>query len=265
MENSGIQIIEKHISEWALPKEDILSWLKWESNFDFDQLVIKLEADLQFLHILNVDDKVFKQKDIPNGKAVIDKDMLQISGFVGFTCIYNLIPESERELNFEIDFLKSNRIIDTISMKTNLIRPIVAIEHIPIEGIIISETNRQIPQLRFNLESKGRGRILNLSPFIQFVNAKAMQITMKQTRKKNEDTTPLFVASSEYIIPSFLIKGEGYGMITMGFEYQDSMGNKYESKLVDIPIHLQQKESLEVPISSDLEGQSTILLEPTVL
>jgi hypothetical protein len=262
--DSKLKIIEKHISEWALPKEEILSWVKWESDFDFDQILIKAEADINLHRILNVEEEVLKQEDIKKGKAVIDKNMLQIDGFIGFGCFYELIPEQERELTFEIEFKKDDKIIETIPLKTNLIRPIVAVENLTNNGIVVTKERPMLPQLSFNLVSKGKARILNFAPFLELVNAKEMTITLEHTTQNIDDEKPLFVHSIQNIIPKIIVKGKGYGMITMGFEYFDAMGNKYESKLIDIPIHLEQKENLEVPISSDLKGQSTILLEPKI-
>jgi len=217
-------LLEKHISERALPNEEILSWLKWDESFDFDQLVIKLEADIKFLHVLNVDEKVFKQKEITHGKAIIDKDMLQLPGFVGFTCFYELVPDNERELNFEIDFLKSNKLLETIQLKTKLIRPIAALVEIPDQGIVVTETKRKISPLKFKITNNSTARILNLSPFIEFVSGKSMRITIKETLEKIEDTEPLFVYESKLLISKFFVTGQGYGMITMGFEYQDAIG-----------------------------------------
>ncbi|MGI0057784.1 MAG: hypothetical protein ACREAK_10495 [Nitrosarchaeum sp.] len=261
---SKLKILEKHISEQVLPKEEILAWIKWESNFDFDQILIKSEADINLHRILNVEDKVLTQEDIKKGRVVIDKNMLHIDGFIGFGCFYELIPEQERELTFEIEFKKNDEIADTISLKTNLIRPIIAVEDFSNNGIVVTKDRPVLPQLSFNLVSKGKARILNFVPFLELVNAKEMEITLKHTTENIEDEKPLFVHSIQNIIPKIIVKGKGYGMITMGFQYFDAMGNKYESKLIDIPIQIEQKETLEVPIASDLKGQSTILLEPKI-
>lgn len=263
MDNDHPWLLEKHISKWALPKEEILSWLKWK-EFDFDKIIIKSEADLKFQRFLNVDEKIFKQKDLNKGKAVIDKQMLMIDGFVGFGCLYEPIPENERELSFVVEFVKEENIVDKIEFKTKLIRPIVVVEQDTPQSIVVTQNNPIIPGLSFRLVSKGSARILNFNPFLDF-NAKGMDITIKETVEKDTNTTPLFVYSSERRVPNIILKGKGYGMITLGFEYYDAIGNKYESRLVDIPIHIEQKEKLEVPISSELKGQqSTLLLEPKV-
>ena len=100
-----LKLIEKHISERALPGEGILSWIKWQDDFDFDRLDIKA-ADINFDRIFNVDASVFDQKTLKKGCATIGRDVLQIPDFVGFRCTYALVPETERELNFVIEFSK---------------------------------------------------------------------------------------------------------------------------------------------------------------
>jgi len=262
--SSKIKIIETHISEWALPREEILSWIKWENGFDFDQIIIKAEADITLHRILNVEPEILKQEGIKKGKVIINKEDLQIDGFIGFGCFYELIPETERELSFEIVFNKNGKILNTVNLKTELIRPIVIVENLTNSGIVVTKDNPILPQLSFRLVSKGKGRILNFSPFIEVVNAKDMKITLKQTTENIDDEKPLFVYSTETVLSKFIVKGKGYGMISMGYQYFDSMNNKYESKLVDIPIQIEQKENLEIPIASDLKGQSTILLEPRI-
>ena len=118
--------------------------------------------------------------------------------------------------------------------------------------------------MSFNLVSKGEGRIFDFTPFIKVVSAKQMQITLKQIVENMNDETPLFVNSIQNVIHKIIVKGKGYGMNSIGFEYFDAKGNKYESRLIDIPIQIEEKENLEVPIASDLKGQSTILLEPKI-
>jgi len=262
--SSTIKIIESHISEWALPKEEIVSWIKWEKDFDFDQIIIKTEADINLHRIINVEPEILKQEGIKNGKVVIAKTDLQIDGFIGFECFYELVPETERELSFEVEFNKNDKILNVVNLKTNLIRPIVTVENLAHTGIVITKDNPVLPEISFRIVSKGQGRILKLTPFIELVNAKDMKITIKQIVENVDDEKPLFVYSTEKVISKFMVEGKGYGMISMGYQYTDSMNNKYESKLIDIPIQIEQKENLEIPILSDLKGQSTILLEPKI-
>ena len=258
------QILEKHISRWASPNEEILSWIKWDESLDFDQIVIKSEADLKFMRILNADETVFEQKDITHGKAVIDRDMLQIQGFVGFTCIYTLIPEFERRLCFEVDFMKRGELLDTVSLATDLIRPIVVVDG-EYDRIMVSDVVRTAPTIKFKLSSKGRAIGVDLLPFIRFTDTQEMTIKIEHVKEKIADaSTTLFVLSSEQMVSKFVVNGLGSNEVALGFKYKDVIGNEYESQLVTIPIHLPQREEVKVPITSDLQGQPTIILTPTV-
>lgn len=258
-------LIEKHISEWALPKELFLSWLKWEPQLDFETIVIKSQADVEFFHVLNVDEKVFQQDEIKKGKIVIEKNMLQTDGFVGFSCFYNTIPETERELSFVVDFLKNGIQLSSIDLNTEIVRPIVAIDNISEQEIRVTPYNPVIPPLKFDLKSLGHGRILKLVPFIDFIQGKDMNVTIEQKVEKNEDTSLLFVPTTTIVTSKIIVRGKGIGMITMGYEYEDAVGNKYRTKLIDIPIELEHKVRVEIPINQELEGQNNkILLQPLV-
>lgn len=259
-----LKLIEKHISKWILPSEEMMSWIKWIDDFDFDQLEIRSEADINLHRILNVDESVLKQESMKKGKAVITRDMLQIPGFVGFECFYELIPDHERKLNFEIVFSKNNQVQETVVLTTELIRPIIYIENLTNDGIVLTKDIPSLPKLNFKILNKGKARVLDFSPFIQFVNAKDMKITIEHTKSVYDHDEPLFIYSTERIIPKFIVQGQGYGMVSMGYEYSDAIGNKYRSKVVDIPIMIEKKDSVEVPISSNLSGQSTLLLEPKI-
>lgn len=260
-------LIEKHISEWSLPNENIISWIKWDSTkIDFDQIIIKSEADLLFTRILNVDEKAWSDNDMKKGKITIKKELLQIDNFVGFVCEYTAIPEDERHLSFEIDFIKNENKSESVSLETVIVRPMVIIENISEQGIVVTENNPFVPPLTFELKGKGRARVLNLTPFLdQHFEGKEVSITITNTVEQDNNTDPLFVVSSKRIIPKISITGKGFGMLTMGYEYEDAIGNKYRTKVVDIPIELRQQRSLEIPLSQELSDQKTLLLlEPKI-
>lgn len=258
-------LIEKHASKWALPNEEFLSWLKWEPSMEFETIVIKSEADVMFRHVLNVDERVFKQESMKNGKIIIEKDMLQVDGFIGFSCSYTVIPETERELSFVVDFLKNGIQLASIDLDTEIVRPIVAIDNISEQEIRITPQNPFVPPLKFELKSSGRGRIKNLVPFLEFFQGQGLSVTIEQKIEQNPNTSLLFVPTTTMIVPKILVRGKGIGMITMGYEYEDNLGNKYKTKLIEIPIELQQKERVEIPINQELEGQNTMLqLQPII-
>ena len=259
-----MRILEKHISRWALPNEEILSWIKWDGSIDFDRIVIRSEADIDFKRILNVDASVFDQEKITEGEVIIHRSMLQMQGFVGFTCVYTLLPESERHLGFEVDFMKDGKSLHIISLSTELIRPILVIEK-ECDRIVISDAGRMEPvsPVMFKLSSKGRAIVRNLTPFIEFTNTENMTIGIEYVKEKiaHAPDTP-FVFASEQTIPKFVFRGSGDVLFAMVFKYNDAIGNEYVSSPISIPVSLPQKGEVKIPIESQLEGQSPIILTP---
>lgn len=257
-----MDILEQHISRWALPKEEIISWIKWDSSAGIDQVAIRAEADIEFTRILNVDASAWEQKNLDDGKVVIGRDKLQIDGFVGFTSVYKLVPESERQIHFKVDFIKNEKLLKTISLSSDVIRPVIAIE-MKHDRIDMSDTTAPTSPAMFELSNKGRAWATELEPFIEFTNTKTMTITVKFIKEKipYESTVP-FVLTSEHVVPKFVLKGSGDTLFTMGFKFKDAVGNEYTSELARIPILKPEKKKVEIPIETRLEGQPTIVLTP---
>ena len=259
-----MRILEKHISRWALPKEEIISWIKWDGFIDFDHIVLRSEADIEFTRILNVDASVFEQEKIMEGEVIVDRNMLQMERFVGFTCVYTLIPESERHLGFEIDFMKDGKSSHMISLSTKLIRPILVIEN-EYDRIVLPDAGEMEPisPVTFKMSSKGMARIINPQPIVEFTNTKDMAIKIVDVKEKITHAldTP-FVFASEQTISKFVFRGSGNALLTMSFKYNDAMNNEYVSVPISIQVSLPQKGEIKVPIESQLEGQSPIILTP---
>src|SRR3989304_4901709 len=119
MVNQPNWITESYISPRVLPKEQILSWVKWDPSLEYDKIVIKAEPDLVFERILNVDIEVFEQTELieyglvelKNGIIEINKKTIQIPGFIGFRALYKLVPEDEMELSFLVEFIHNEKLI----------------------------------------------------------------------------------------------------------------------------------------------------------
>jgi hypothetical protein len=43
-------------------------------------------------------------------------------------------------------------------------------------------------------------------------------------------------------------------MISVGYDYEDKMGNKYKTNLINVGINLQQKSSIKIPVTNDVAG-----------
>lgn len=48
--------IQTNIASWALPKEEIPINIKWHDRIDFDEILIKIPEDLEFIEVINVED-----------------------------------------------------------------------------------------------------------------------------------------------------------------------------------------------------------------
>ena len=267
-------ITESYISPRALPNELILGWVKWNTDISYDKILIKSDPDVDFQRILNVDEAVFKQSEITdsdvqfkNGTVEIEKDIVQVPGFVGFRVAYKLKPEDERELSFLIEFISNEKKIGSVELRTNLVRPKLTITEIPSEGIVVDEFVPILPSLSFTMKNTGHGEVQKLNPFLDVKSweTKDMRIEVKNSNERNTNEDHVFVVTTTRNIPKIIIHGSGMGMISMGFEYYDKLNNKYETELVSVPLSMPKKESLEIPISSTISNKQTLLLEPRLV
>lgn len=268
-------ILEDYISPRVLPKEQIFSWIKWDPELDYDKIIIKSEPDIDYQRILNVDEKVFDQAKVKefdvvefkDGTVVIEKNIVQIPGFVGFKAVYKLIPEDEKKLSFLIEFYHKDKQIGRTELVTDLVRPKLVFTDEPTTGIILDQYNPIIQPLAFTLQNKGKGMVEELIPFIdiQSWQVKSMSVTIQNIKEKDTNTKPIFVETTIGNIPKIIIKGYGMGIIGMGFQYVDKLGNKYETRLANVPLKIPQKQTLEIPVTSDIEGKHALLLEPKIV
>lgn len=257
-----MNILEQHISRWALPNEEILSWIKWDPSVDFDRIVVRTEADIALTRILNVDTSELEPESAVEGEAVIDRDMLQIPGFVGFASTYRLVPESERQIRFEVAFVKNGKRLETVSLKTSVIRPVIVIEME--RGIDVSGVVLPVQPATFKLLNRGKAPATDLEPFIEFADTKAMTVTIEYTKEKVPyDPNMPFVSASEQTIPKFALIGSGEALLALGFKFKDSIGNDYTTELVKIPVTKPEKRKVKVPIESMLSGQPAMVLAST--
>lgn len=58
-------LTEKYITIHALPNEEFNSWLRWKGGFNFDNIVLRTEADICMTHFLNVSEDVYEANPDP--------------------------------------------------------------------------------------------------------------------------------------------------------------------------------------------------------
>ena len=267
-------ITESYISPRALPNEQILGWIKWNTKFSFDKILIKHDPDMLFQRIMHVEESVFEKGKIlddgiqfENGIVEINKDIIQIPGFMGFRAIYTPKPEDEKELSFLVEFILNDDLVDSIELTTTLVRPKLVITEAPSAGIVVNKFVPVLPSLSFTLKNLGHSEVDKIAPFldVQSCETKKMKIEVKYSQQKDTSEDHVFVLTTTRNIPKIIISGSGMGMINMGFEYYDKMNNKYETELVNIPLDIPEKENLEIPVSSTISNKQTLLLEQELI
>lgn len=256
-------IHEKYISKKALPNENVISWIKWDPNLTPKSIVLKFEADVIITHVLNVSEEALRDEEqFKSGKISIDKDHIQIPGFFGFTCVYDAIPETERTINFivEFEFDDGNK---TIEYSTKIIRPILQFEESDY-ALTISPFTQNVTPLSIKLLNVGMGRPVNIKPFSEILETADMKIKIENITEKNKDESLVFVKTNKIHSPKIIMSGQGYGLLSFGYEYEDTMGNKYKSPLAGIAVNIEESQTVHVPITENLTKQQKIILQSTV-
>ncbi len=91
-----------------------------------------------------------------------------------------------------------------------------------------------------------------------------MEIKIQTKQEEIKDESLVFVKTNQITIPKIIVTGTGYGMFSLGYEYEDTMGNSYKSALANLSINIEEKQTLQVPITENISRLSTPLLKATV-
>jgi len=263
MEDSSKNLIlEKHISNQALPGENIISWIKWNPEINVEQINIKFEADVILTKVLNVEEKILKKEKQPEeGKISIPKDFFQVPGFIGFTGAYTAVPDKERNVNFVFEFLIDEK-IQSVQLSSKIVRPLLQFVGEQSFQIKVGPYNQTITPLQFGMINKGSALAKNAKPFHELLETGDLKLKLDFVTEQNKDESFVFVKTNKITIPKIIIEGQGYGMVSMGFEYEDNAGNKYKTPLANVAIQIEEKQLLEVPIKQNIDkNEEKLLLE----
>lgn len=135
--------IQTHIASWALPKEEIPINIKWHDRIDFDEILIKIPEDLEFIDIINVE--IYKKTDnlLHIYKINEVKGVINYFGFVVTSkCVFNELKSIRK---IEISFHKNSSIIYEDVLYAKIFRPLLEIVNYPRKIIINDETNQELP------------------------------------------------------------------------------------------------------------------------
>lgn len=255
-------LIEKHISKKALPKENIISWVKWNPDLVPNSITLKYDPEMIITKILNVSEEGIPKESEDGGVITISKEYLQIPGFFGFTCFYDEVPEEEKTINFIVEFVFADG-IKKVEYTNKVIRPILEFETTDYRLTSTQFGNSATP-LDFKLTNKGSGRPVKLKPFVEVSNTLHMEIKIQSKIEEIKDESLVLVKSNKINVPKFMISGKGYGMVSIGFEYEDALGNSYKSPLANLAIQIEEKQTLQVPYTENISATPIPLLEAVI-
>lgn len=267
-ESEGSWLIEKHISPWVLPKEQIVGFVKWRPEMEISEVSIRAPENIRIVRLFDVDENLFAEYPPDSLRFTISQARLQIPGFVGFEAFYETIPDGELDLTFQIDLTFRHLERQTINLATDVIRPVVSSSQQTLE--IFSSPERPDPKgIQIALTNKGKAEILeeSLEPFIEIMQGKELKIQVSSFEDRYGIGDKLFVKSNKRTSAKIMISGKGYGMIRLGFNYSDRLGNRYKSSLLDVLVTVKERKAVEIPIGNTVMGvgEPTPILEPAVL
>lgn len=257
--NQPSWVLEKYITDHVLPHERIFSWIKWDSKVSVEKIILKCEADVIFAIFLNVSEEGLKDIETEKGKFTIEKKHLQIPGFIGFVAEYNAIPEKSRTINFQAD-LFSEEGVTKIELATEVLRPELYLEEAPQTVVISGDTLTQMPPINLKLRNDSKAFATNLELFSEITATQNVKVKVENVVTKIDDENLLFVESNKILTSKIFVSGQGYCMVSVGYDYQDRIGNKYKTNLIELGIRLEQKNSVEIPVTNDIYGNKEELI-----
>lgn len=223
------------MSEWALPKEPIVSWVKWDQSEVIEKILLKYEADIFIPRFLNTNPKVFEQ-DIQSGKIEVPTEYLEIPGFFGFHALYTALPEAERDIEFIIEFHQNGNIVHSERLTTLITRPILEVEMTPRDLIIDQATT--VPSV-IELQLKNFGSVQAKTVDISFefhatdgLKVEIVSPMVTDTRRNN--------VAPQTAINRMSIKGKGKAIINIVLSYVDNLNNRYSSRPVSITLDVRE-------------------------
>ena len=220
---STLSIEDEHVSPIALPNETLLGWVKWNDDADIDRVIIKCESDVEIKSLINVNSSIA----VNNPTVEIPADMLTAGGFVGFAAIYSAIPDSKRQISFQVDLVKGEK-VKTITLSSYITKPeIIFATH---DDIVIDNSTPQ-SNISFDLFIGEETPALDPKLSISIIG-KNLQLTENNIVESIEENV-LYEQPS--VTRDITVKGKGTGFMVVSIDYSDVIGNVYHEVLQNIP------------------------------
>jgi hypothetical protein len=252
----GINIRNQFIKELVLPKERILGWVKYDTSLEFDNFMMSFsdpsDGLLDFLLKNRLKLLLMKLEKEKRTISVPRKDLLQ-DGFFGFTCKYVSIPKQDATYVFNIDLRMGATIVESYSLETRVVRPIIELrsENLGVLDIASHSPPTLQPTL-IELHNTGfaSANSINLSCKSKTRNIK---VSLKSLQRIKE-TYGFFKDTLTVNDFSLEIQGSGSGVIQFVIDYKDDIGNSYQSFSREIPIFIEQQQTIHLPLTQIIKS-----------
>jgi hypothetical protein len=249
-------IRDKYIAPLVLPKEKFHLWLKYDTSLDFDTISLVHSPDFNINWIGNTNE-VIKRAD--DGIITCSRKELFSDGFIFFVCEYQSIPEEEKEEKFIIEFRSADKTVKSLELVTKIVRPIVVQRSINYDSISIEGYSPDILE-PLDLEFENIGSALPKNFTLNMaITSPTLKIAIDSFENEVVDGR-IFKEKIKTINNKIRISGKGQGMITLKMQYEDMIGNKYESIVGYVTIQSMESKQTELPVFRRQAGPQPRLL-----
>ena len=257
------RVIDSYVTGAVLPNEVVSGYVKWQPDFEVSGVSVFTEPDVLFFNVLNASDEWGKGYDASKAALKVEGRLLQVRGFFGFRALMTLVPEIERPLVFKITINFADGVTESIDLETRIVRPIL----LPggrMPEVYVESASAPSPSILMALENRGSVEVKfgTLKAVVKVIEGKELKIS-SITDADVETTGEIFGHLKERA-SRFAVTGRGHGMILIAFKYQDVLGNEYQTPFTKILVTVLENASIEVPIGSEVHGQPSIAVSPSV-
>jgi hypothetical protein len=251
------QITEKYISLHALPNETLSGWIKWR-EVKYDSILITTDKHMVFDRFLNISEDWLTAKKVvaDSIKYTVKKEWVQADEFLGFQGTYNKIPSDGHQVRFLIDFRLQEKNVLSVQLCTNILVPVIQLKSISVPEIRLTEFTTNI-SLQLLLEAMTQTAFKSLrGPNVTVIGNKDIEVDISVQGIKY----PELEVSPPIMNQTLEIRGKGYAIIRMGFEYEDYADNKYKTNTLEITLDKRINEVTSIPVESIIRNNPSVLI-----
>lgn len=166
------------------------------------------------------------------------------------------MPNRDEKLEFTILFEENEKVVWTEKFVSKIIVPHMECKNVATDEIRITEQAAEI-SLRLELLISGTASVKDVRPISRIVRSgKDIELTVVADNSEQ----PEIALSPPFVNYKLVIKGTGFALVQIGFEYEDFNSNKYATEMNEITIEKTISEITNVPIQGILTGNVPLLV-----